>query len=83
VPKFLITHRHAPAECGPAFAAWRGFDSPLRHGAALGSCAESGEDTHTLVWTVVADDGAAALAQLPPYVAERTTVTEVKEVSIP
>lgn len=83
VATFILTHRHAAAECGAAFAAWRGFDSPLRHGAALGSCANSSEDNHTLVWTVEADDGEGALAQLPPYVAERTTATQVKEVSIP
>lgn len=83
MPKFLITHRHAPSECAVAFAAWRGFESPLRDRVALGSCAAVASDPHTLVWTVEADDRATALAQLPPYVAERTTLTEVEEVPIP
>ena len=83
MPKFLATHRHAPSECGVAFAAWRGFESPLRHGMALGSCAALAADPHTIVWTVEAEDRDHALAQLPPYVAARTSVTPVREVSIP
>ena len=34
-------------------------------------------------WTVCAIDEAAALAQLPAYVAERTVAEEVREVPIP
>jgi len=34
-------------------------------------------------WIVQAADRVAALAQLPPYVAERTTVEEVREVPLP
>jgi hypothetical protein len=33
-------------------------------------------------WTVEAVDSAAALSQLPPYVAERTVTDEVREVPI-
>jgi hypothetical protein len=57
-----------------------GVVSPLRHGRPFGSCASGG---HRLWWTVVAADGAAALAQLPPYVAARTVAEEVREVPIP
>jgi hypothetical protein len=34
-------------------------------------------------WAVEAADRSAALAQLPPYVADRTVVDEVREVPIP
>ena len=78
--RFMLSHQHQPEECRVVFAAWRGFDSPLRHHSTLGSCSDGG---HSLWWTVAADDAEAALAQLPPYVAERTTVSEVREVPIP
>jgi hypothetical protein len=76
----MLSHRHAPSECEAAFAAWRGFDSPLRHSPTLGSCAEGG---HALWWTVDASDGRAALALVQPYLAERTEVAEVSEVEVP
>ncbi len=77
---FLITHRHRPEECGTAFAAWRGFDSPLRRRPAISSCLAG---SHRVWWTVEATSVEAALAQLPPYLAERTHVTEVRETPIP
>lgn len=80
VPRFLLTHRHTDSECPVAFAAWRGFESPLRHHPTLGSCTEGG---HALWWTVDASDESAALAQLPSFVAERTEVSAVSEVAIP
>jgi hypothetical protein len=78
--RFMLTHRHQPEECRAAFAAWHGFDSPLRRHPALSSCVEGG---HSLWWTVDAASEAEALAQLPGYVAERTELTEVSEVPIP
>jgi hypothetical protein len=80
VSTFLLCHRHAAAECRFAFAAWRGFDSPLRHGHALSSCQEGG---HALWWIVVADDDQSALALLPPFVRGRAQATAVSEVPIP
>ena len=80
MPRFMLSHRHSPSECAFAFAAWKGFSSPLRHDMAIGSCENGG---HALWWTVEADDERFALAQLPPYVAERTEVTQVSEVPIP
>ena len=80
VPQFLLRHRHSAADCRFAYAAWNGFESPLRRNEALSSCS-NGE--HSIVWTVAAADEAAALAQLPDYVAERTEVLEVSEVAIP
>jgi hypothetical protein len=38
---------------------------------------------HGLWWRVQAEDRAAALALLPRFVAERTTVVPVKEIQIP
>jgi hypothetical protein len=78
--RYMLSHSHAAGECRTAFAAWRGFESPLRHHPTLGSCSAGG---HSLWWTVEATDADTALAQLPPYVAERTNVSEVREVPIP
>jgi hypothetical protein len=80
VRRFILEHRHLPEECRIVYAAWSGFDSPLRQRDALASCASGG---HRLFWTVDAHDGPDALAQLPPFVAERTEVSEVSEVTIP
>jgi hypothetical protein len=82
---FMLDHRHQRHECAVAFAAWRGFDSPLRHDAAFSSCAadNAAGDQHRIWWTVDAVDARAALGMLPPYVAERTEVNTVSEVRIP
>jgi hypothetical protein len=80
VPSFILDHRHTAAECKTAYAAWRGYDSPLRDLPATASCATGG---HRLLWTVQADSSVAALAQLPPWVAERTTIEPVSMVALP
>jgi hypothetical protein len=80
MPTFVLSHSHLPDECAIAIAAWKAFPSPLRHGRPLGSCASGG---HRLWWTVEAANLGAALAQLPPYVAERTIAEEVREVPLP
>jgi hypothetical protein len=80
VSSFVLEHRHTAAECKTAYAAWRGSDSPLRHLPASASCASGG---HRLLWTVQADSSAEALAQLPPWLAERTQVELVNQVALP
>ena len=80
MPLFLLQHQHSPAECAAAFAAWLGFDSPLRGGAAASTCLEGG---HALWWQVQAADRHAALALLPSYLAHRTHVIPVHDVVIP
>jgi hypothetical protein len=80
MPLFLLHHQHAAAECAAAFAAWLGFDSPLRGGEAASTCLEGG---HALWWQVEAPNRQAALALLPPYVAHRTHVIPVRDVHIP
>lgn len=80
MPSFVLTHTHESGECAIAVAAWKGFASPLRHGRPLGSCANGG---HRLWWVVEAADQDAALALLPPYVAQRTVPEEVREVPLP
>jgi hypothetical protein len=80
MPSYLLHHHHEPNECGVAFAAFRGFQSPLRHKGALASCHSGG---HSMWWTVDAASEANALAQLPYFVAERTTAVPVNEVLIP
>jgi len=54
--------------------------SPLRHHAALASCAFGG---HAIWWSVEAAGPEEALALLPYVVAERATATRVDEVDIP
>jgi hypothetical protein len=80
MPSYLLCHRHQPSECRIAFAAWKGFDSPLRRRPTMGSCTHGG---HHLWWPLTADDRSAALALLPGWVAERTEAIEVGEVLVP
>jgi hypothetical protein len=77
---FLLSHYHPASECPFAFAAWRGFQSPLRHRLALSSCLQGG---HALWWVVEAASEEDALRQLPEYVSERSEVTRVRSVPIP
>ena len=78
--RYFLQHRHEPQECGVVFASFKGHASPLRHRATLASCRSGG---HEIWWTVDADTDEDALALLPRYVAERTTVSRVTEVEIP
>jgi hypothetical protein len=78
--RFLLHNRHAPHECGVTYAAFKGHTSPLRRQQAKSSCVSGG---HEIWWLVEADDADSALALLPPYVAERSTATPVREVLIP
>ena len=80
MPFFLLHHQHDPAECAAAFAAWTGFDSPLRQRHAASTCLSGG---HAVWWRVQAENAAAALALLPRYVARRTVPIEVRDVEIP
>jgi hypothetical protein len=80
VPMFLITHHHDPSLCRVSFAAWQGFESPLRRHPTLSSCAEGG---HSIWWQVEAASPDAALALLPEWIADRSTVNRVRETQIP
>ena len=80
MPLFVLIHNHAPHECRSAFAAWKGFDSPLRHQPAVASCVNG---THRAWWQVEAADATAALAQLPTFVADRTEVEAAHEITMP
>ena len=80
MPRYVLLHHHEPGDCGAAFAAWRGFASPLRHRVTIGSCPSGG---HRLLWTVEAKSERDALEQLPRFLAARTNVVEVSEVRIP
>jgi hypothetical protein len=77
---YLLQHRHEPAECAATFAAWKGFDSPLRERSVWCSC-PTGD--HQLWFIVEAPDGDTALGQLPRYLAERSEAVRVAEVPIP
>jgi hypothetical protein len=77
---FLLHHEHTAAECDAAFAAWTGFDSPLRHRPAASTCLSGG---HAVWWRVEARSVSAALDLLPRYVRARTNVTNVRDVEIP
>jgi hypothetical protein len=80
VPQFLLHNRHAADECGVVFAAFRGFVSPLRHTDAFASCRSGG---HEIWWRVAAEDEAAALRQLPRFVATTSTATRIDRVATP
>jgi hypothetical protein len=80
MPRFVLQHRHQEHECGVVFASFKGHNSPLRHKPTLASCRSGG---HAIWWTVEAASEAEALAQLPFYVAERTTAASVSAVDIP
>ena len=80
MPRYLLHHHHEPNECGVVFAAFRGFDSPLRHSArwlpAVPAAIRSGGRS-----TPASE--ANALALLPFYVAERTTAVPSARSQIP
>ena len=78
--RYLLHHRHEPHECGVVFAAFKGHESPLRTRRRWPRARSGG---HAIWWTVEAASEADALALLPYYVAERTTVARVTEVQIP
>ncbi len=78
--RYLLHHRHEPAECGVVFASFKGHQSRLRHQATLASCRSGG---HGIWWAVEAESEEDALRLLPSYVAERTTVTPVNAIRIP
>ncbi len=80
MPFFLLQHSHDAHECAAAFAAWQGFDSPLRHRRAPSTCLAGG---HGLWWQVEASDRHAALELLPRFVAERTVPIAIRQVQIP
>jgi hypothetical protein len=80
MPRFLVHHRHEPHQCGIAFTAFKGHDSRLRHRAALASCPTGG---HAIWWALEAASEDDALRQLPFYIAQRSTITQVTEVEIP
>ncbi len=80
MPSYLLHHHHDPADCAAAFAAWTGFESPLRHRTAVSTCLTGG---HSVMWHVEASDQAAALALLPRYVRRRTEVSATRDVQIP
>jgi hypothetical protein len=80
MPRFLLHHRHEACECRAAFAAWKGFQSPLRHGTTIGSCLAGG---HEIWWELEAASDAVALGHLPRYVAERTEVIHVSDIHVP
>ena len=73
-------HVHTARECGAVFASFKAFESPLRHEMAVGSCHFG---THRIWWHVDAPSGHEALAQLPRYVAERTTAIRVGDLQTP
>jgi hypothetical protein len=80
MPLFILHHQHSAEECSATYAAWKGFDSPLRRHSARATCISGG---HEIWWDVVATDEDEAKGQLPGYVAERTQVVRVGQVEIP
>jgi hypothetical protein len=83
-----LIHRHTPAECSVSYAAWNGFPSPLRGRTVQSTCARhevgapADASGHEVFLSASAQDAESAMAQLPPYVRERTQAREVTEVTI-
>ena len=80
MPRFMLSHRHDPQECGVVFASFKAFKSPLRGSTVRASC-DFG--THRIWWEVDAPSEDAALGQLPRYVAERTSALRIRELRTP
>ena len=83
MPHYLLHHRHEPRDCGVVFAAFKCYDSPLRHRPTIASCEADPRPVHSIWWAVEAATPEEALAQVPFYVAQRTVVTHVSDVLIP
>ena len=77
---YLLHHRHSPADCGTAFASFKGGASPLRRMPTIASCLYGG---HEIWWIADADSAEQALELLPLCVANRTTVIPIRKVRIP
>jgi len=60
---FILAHAHDQAECQIVYAAWRGYDSPLRGLDAMASCANG---DHRIYWTVDADDAGKRSSSFRP-----------------
>ncbi|MGB7859929.1 MAG: hypothetical protein WBM90_05480 [Acidimicrobiia bacterium] len=80
MPSFMLQHHHQPEECPSSYAAWKGFESPLRGQQTPSSCRNGG---HEIWWEVDAADEADALGRLPAFVRERSVATRVNKVDIP
>jgi hypothetical protein len=88
----MLIHRHSPADCRVAYAAWLAFDSPLRGAEVPSTCGRHGAqdagdvvrppEIHELWWLVEAEDATSALTQVPPFVGERSEVREVTRVRV-
>jgi hypothetical protein len=78
--RFILHHRHSSGECAVVFASWKGFASPLRHRAAVASCAWGGPE---IWWDLEAASVREALGLLPRFVAERTNAIQIGEIEIP
>lgn len=80
MPRFMLSHRHDPQECGVVFASFKAFTSPIRGTPVRASC-DFG--THRIWWEVEAPSEDAALEQLPRYVAERTHALRIRAMRTP
>ena len=78
--RFRLHHRHEPRECGVVFASFKAFESPLRNRRTVASCDFGG---HQIWWDVKAGTEEEALSFLPPFVADRSTATRIKDIDIP
>jgi hypothetical protein len=80
MPTYRLLHRHQPNECSTAYAAWKGYESPLRGRPATSSCSWGG---HEIWWDLKASDPDDALRNLPGYLSDRAVATRVGKVEIP
>jgi hypothetical protein len=71
---FQLDPPHAPEKCGAAYASFKGGDSSPPDESASAAYGDGG---HALWRTVEATHESEALALLPHFVVEGTTVTKV------
>ena len=84
--QFVLSHRHAPSNAAsrsPPGAASRARCGTRRRWRPAAELPSETSAEHLLIWTVDAESEAKAIALLPPWLAERTEVRLVGEVSIP
>lgn len=79
MPRYLLRHSHDAADCEVAFAAWKGFPSPLNGTSLMSSCPGGAHDVYAVVTAAGPEE---ALAQLPPWVRSRATATLVRDVRV-
>lgn len=79
MPRYLLRHAHDADDCAVAFAAWKGFESPLRGTTLTSTCPGGAHEVYAVVTAPGPDE---ALGHLPPWVRARASATLARDVRI-